>query len=336
MDEIIGAIETLEIGDPLNPFDPSDATLAGTAASGAGSHPGNLVNIRGAWAEANITALDTATTFYHNMDLDVFNAAEPNVCWTVKRWQHDNATRTLWDALDVSTPQLGTVAANRPTRGALGVAPFNTLELFWFKDDIVASEDEVQYTVMLPGGWKVGTDIIPMVHWTPSADPGAADRCVRWGMEYSWADVGDAYPAITTIYTDATDDSTQTMQGTQLVAGTHYTSMFAALDSTGLLPYSVLVFKLFRNSSHALDDYVGSAGLIDFTIHYQADGVGSDEMITKTSDLELEWSTFNIRYQTNDTVAANSIDLRCYAAPWLEVSAQNPLKVTLFFTPAVR
>jgi hypothetical protein len=342
--EVTGVVDrNIEFGEPLDPNDPGSTTLAG--GTGAGAHNGTPGNIFGSWVELEVggqgAELNTPLVCRHNLFLDdpeyaVPVAGSPNVRWSVWGWQHDNATRTLWDALDVSTPQLGSVAAKQPTRGGLGVAPFDTLELYWFKPDVVASEDEVYYTVMLPGGWKVGTDIIPMVHWTPDVSAGGANECVRWGLEHSWADVGDAYPASTTIYTDATDDSTQTTQGTQLVAGIHYTSQFAALSSTGFLPYSVLVFRLFRNSSHATDTSANNAGLLDFTLQYQADGVGSDEMLTKTADLELEWSPFNIKYEAGDIINANDIELRCYAAPWMAVDPSHKLKVTLFFIRASR
>lgn len=333
--------DKLEFGDPLDPNNPQSTTLAG--GTGAGAHNGSPGNVWGSRVELEVggagAELNTPITCHHNLYLNepeyaVPVAGVPNVRWFVAGWQHDSATRTLWDALDVSTPQLGTVVANRPTRGMIGVAPFDTLQLYWFGPSV--NDEEVWYTVMLPGGWKAGTDIIPMVHWTPEVDAANPNECVKWGLEYSWADVGDAYPASTTMYTDATDDSTQTVQGTQLVAGVHYTSQFAAITGTGFLPYSILAFKLFRNATDGSDDYPDEAGLLDLTIHYQADGVGSDTMLSKTSDLELEWCPFNIRYEAGDTINENNIQLRVYAAPWVDVSPTHLLKVSLFFIRASR
>jgi hypothetical protein len=47
-------------------------------------------------------------------------------------------------------------------------------------------------------------------------------------------------------------------------------------------------------------------------------------------------STWSVNFEVGDTVGTDAIQLRFYAAGARTVNADNPLKVTLFFEPAVR
>ena len=46
-------------------------------------------NIRGQWVEVAIAAVDTATTFTHNMNIPISSAGLPNVRWLVFGFEHD-------------------------------------------------------------------------------------------------------------------------------------------------------------------------------------------------------------------------------------------------------
>ena len=60
----------------------------GTTSTASNGLPGNF---RGAWVEAWFEAVDTATTFYHNLDNPVFGAANQlNVMWLTFGFLHDN------------------------------------------------------------------------------------------------------------------------------------------------------------------------------------------------------------------------------------------------------
>jgi hypothetical protein len=156
------------------------------------------------------------------------------------------------------------------------------LELWWFDDiAVAANEHEVFFTAQLPHRYEEGSDISPHIHWVPKGNAGAANRCVRWGLEYTWANPGVTFPAATIIYTDATDDSTQTIQGEQLVASRHYISAFSGISGTGKVISSMLVCRLFRNSSHADDGYLQEAGLLEFDFHYAVNSMGSSAEYSK-------------------------------------------------------
>ena len=100
-------LENIEFGDPLDPNDPQSTTLAGSTATGAGSHPGTTINIAGAWVEVTINnasgGLDAVHLCYHNLNLPVFiepgpvNA--PNVRWLLFGYHHSGTGVTGGDAI---------------------------------------------------------------------------------------------------------------------------------------------------------------------------------------------------------------------------------------------
>jgi hypothetical protein len=129
--------------------------------------------------------------------------------------------------------------------------------------DEASNEEEVSFLFQLPHSYKEGSDIYPHVHWVGEDNTSAN---VKWGLEYSWANVGVAFPTTTTIYViDANADT-----------DVHNMASFAAITGTGKTVSSMLICRLFRNSSSADDTYTGkSAYLLEFDLHYQIDTLGS-------------------------------------------------------------
>lgn len=84
----------VEFGHPQDPTDPSATGLAGATTT---SHPGTLVNIRGTWVELDVTALDTDTRCYHNLNLLVPYTGEPNVRWLLFGVIHDGTNVAAGD-----------------------------------------------------------------------------------------------------------------------------------------------------------------------------------------------------------------------------------------------
>ena len=194
----------------------------------------------------------------------------------------------------------------------------------------------------MPHQWKQGTDIVPHVHWTPKANA-AANECVKWGLEYTWANVGDVFPLTEIIYTDATDDTTQTEQGVTLVANTHYVSYFTLppnglpmTSGAGKEISSMLVCRLFRDATDPTDDYTDDAGLLEFDFHYQVDAPGADGEWVKTMPIDMEQAPFQVYFRSGDTVEENMIELRVAANPHIEIDFSHKLKVSLFFVRAIK
>lgn len=139
-------------------------------------------------------------------------------------------------------------------------------------------EEEVYFVLQLPHSWKAGTNIRPHVHWFPAAN-GAAGQFVRWGLEYTWASIGEVFGATTTIYTDASSATTATIPGDDpLIAGKHYMSLLPEIDATGKGWSSMLICRLFRDATDSADTYNNDAGLLEFDCHTQMDKLGSDNV----------------------------------------------------------
>ena len=339
-------------GNPVDPNDETSVVLAGDMTA-TPAHNGTLDDIDGSWVELEIgpgqaNGLDDPITCHHNLFTDSATAwaeepvtGEPNVTWFVDRWEHDGARQSQWE--DLRTPATAAHRGARTPTFAVWLAKATRgVWLDWFAT-APGNEEEVFFNIQMPHSWHVGSDVYPHVHWTPDINAVGADQCVKWGLEFNWTNIGAVAALPEIIYTDATDDSTQTIQNEQLVANTHYVSEFTLpangfppLDGAGKTISSMFVCRLFRNTADASDDYLGSAGLMEFDLHYEVDGHGSDSEMSKTAGVELEWNPFNVRYQTQDPITANSIDLRFYAGPGLLVDASHPLKVTLFFQKAVK
>jgi len=148
--------------------------------------------------------------------------------------------------------------------------------LYWFSDQAVANnEEEVFFAVQIPHAYVEGSNLRPHVHWVPSANGGAGEF-VKWGLEYTWLSIGDTGGNTTIVYSDASDADHATTSGdAALVADKHYVSEFAEIVGAGQGMSSMLICRLFRNSSDGDDDYTDDAGLLEFDFHFQKESFGS-------------------------------------------------------------
>ncbi len=173
---------------------------------------------------------------------------------------------TVWD--DLMIP--GTSTRNGTNAPDFEVFMNGTF-LNVFLDNGSNSEDEVHFVVQFPHSWASDT-IFPHIHWSPQADP-ATDRVVRWGLEYTWAEYDPAtpvvFPSTTTIYVDAPCSAGS--QKKHLIGSFPYINPTTSQDGIS----SMMVCRLFRNSSHANDTYTGKAGFLQFDIHFKKNTEGS-------------------------------------------------------------
>lgn len=164
------------------------------------------------------------------------------------------------------------------------------LALLWFDNEgDVDKEQDIVFTVQMPHGWKEGSAIFPHVHWTTgrldpdngnltdSPVPGATR--VTWALEYTWTKVGDVFPGSTTI----TGTTVAVPNGATLDLYEHVITPIgtSGIAGTGQTLSSMLVCRLYRNSSAGSDDYSGDAGLLEIDFHYQIDSDGSNEEYIK-------------------------------------------------------
>jgi hypothetical protein len=179
-------------------------------------------------------------------------------------------TATVWDDLRIE-PTSRSSGAKAPTfanwKGGL--------YLYDFDNAALASEKEIFFTVQLPHGWKEGSAVEPHVHWVNKAT-GTAGHVVRWGLEYTKSVIGGTFGASTTVY-----GTTIAGGGDITVADEHMLTDFASIDMTGDTISTVLVCRLFRNSSNAADTYTGTAGLLYIDWHVELDSMGSKTELAK-------------------------------------------------------
>jgi hypothetical protein len=197
----------------------------------------------------------------------------------------DDAQAVYWEDLRVPLTSGRIGASNPPTlaqyrdNGAASVGVF----AFRFDDQAVAgNEEQMWFAVQMPHGYKLGSDIQPHLHWGIKT-AGAANEFVKWGLEYTWVDIDGTFGTTTIITTDASSAAAATTSGdATLVVNKHYTSNFADIDGSGISGVSSMIMcRLFRNSSHADDDLAQSAWAFEFDFHVQLDAPGSDTVTVK-------------------------------------------------------
>jgi hypothetical protein len=146
--------------------------------------------------------------------------------------------------------------------------------LYSFDDAAAGSEKEVFFNMQMSHAWD-GGNVQFHVHWIGAVDDTTATP--RWGLEYVWREPGGTYSDTTIVY--ATGNH---LSEADITANKHYITAFAALSpgSTADDLSSVLIGRLFRNSSNAADTYNATGakcGLLYIDAHYQLARIGSND-----------------------------------------------------------
>lgn len=195
----------------------------------------------------------------------------------VNYWnRHDRAgppklagQETVWDDLMIpgTAVRTGAVAPDFD----LGFVGDASMYMYTFNG--TSTVEEVHFSVQLPHCWKEGSRIYPHVHFVPwstnSSD--ANERVVRFSLEYTWASVGDAFGATAVLHLDSDPFVPNTSQWKHLIA-----KNANGLAGTGHTISSMLVCRLYRDGSDAVDTYPQDVGFLQFDIHYEIDALGSD------------------------------------------------------------
>lgn len=125
-------------------------------------------------------------------------------------------------------------------------------------------ENELYFDIQFPHAWKEGSEIRPHVHWIPNSDEPEAND-VRWGFEYTWANVSEVFPDTLLIY------GNEKITVEDNVGNKHYITNLPAIDGTGKTLSSMMVCRIFRDADSVVDTYTDFAGFLEFDIHYQTD-----------------------------------------------------------------
>jgi len=139
---------------------------------------------------------------------------------------------------------------------------------------VYADGDEALITAQLPHRWKEGTTIYPHIHFMCTSDVDPTDK---FGIEfeYAWADVGEDFPADSTLSSLDIDTGVNTDDMHQFANITA-----AGIDGTGHTISSVLLCRIKRIAGTS-DNYAGGVAILDFDIHYEIDTIGSRQISTK-------------------------------------------------------
>jgi hypothetical protein len=175
-----------------------------------------------------------------------------------------NGDATVWEDLRIpgTSTQLG---ASAPDLGAF----LGSGNILVPRFDGNATTEQVFFTAQLPHSYKEGTNITPHIHWTPT-DTNSGN--VHWQLEYSWANIGSAFSAPTTI--TVTDAASGT-------AWDHQVAGFSAISGTGKTISSMLSCRLFRDPTDAADTYAYDAAFLEIDFHFEGDTVGSTTITAK-------------------------------------------------------
>lgn len=130
------------------------------------------------------------------------------------------------------------------------------------------AENIVAVQAQMPHNWKVGSGIRPHVHWSPTS---SATATVQWKLQYKIANVNAAFPSewaseiITVPPTGVTDQ--------------HEIDGFTEIAMTGKTLSCMILILLSRLGNE--DANAATVKLNEFDIHYEIDGLGSQEEYTK-------------------------------------------------------
>lgn len=175
-----------------------------------------------------------------------------------------NGTATVWDDLRVAMDRGQNATAITYLPGASS-GP----EIWYFRNG--QGVEAMSFVVQMPHSWKEGSTIYPHIHWLPST---TTTGNVEWNFEYSWANYDattpQVFPAITTSTVVTNGPFTL---GTHLI--TALTSSNAGISATGKRVSSILICRIWRNSSNAADTYGGDLGLLSLDFHYEINTFGS-------------------------------------------------------------
>lgn len=172
-----------------------------------------------------------------------------------------NGDATVWRDLITSASNL------RPGASPPSFAVFSgNIYAFRFDD---AFTHELHGSIEMQHDYKEGSNFDFHIHWAPSTTN--TGNC-RWGLEYSIANDGAAFPTPTTVYAVSAGAG---------VVNQHTRVSIATITGTGFTIGTVMAYRIFRDGTNGADTFTGNAFLISAGVHYECDTIGSRQQTTK-------------------------------------------------------
>jgi len=128
--------------------------------------------------------------------------------------------------------------------------------------------NQVFFEAQLPHSYKEGSRIAPHCHFTTVSTP-TVGQTVRFGLEYTYSNVGGVFPATTIIYAERTfvtgDAAYQ-----QYIGG-----FDPDIEDANLTLSAMISARFFRDAAHANDTYTGTVTVLEVDFHYLTESRGS-------------------------------------------------------------
>ncbi|MBI5540146.1 MAG: hypothetical protein HY951_08825 [Bacteroidia bacterium] len=188
---------------------------------------------------------------------------------------------TVFDDIMIYPDATSRGGSNPPSWGGSGASAFKKnaggtsqgVFLWMFS---ASSEQEVYFTIQIPHGYKLGSDINPHVHWTTATGTPSGTNVV-WGLEYTVSAIGGNFPTTTTLTANSVIAAIGVPSGT----GQHLITSFPTISGTGLGISTILVCRLYRKAADASDTFANEVGLLGIDFHYEKDTEGSRTEFSK-------------------------------------------------------
>ena len=191
----------------------------------------------------------------------------------------------LWDDLRSPATTGGKVGSSDPVFTIIGAtaggSPFGGLGTYYFR---AGKSDELYFNEQMPHSYREGTDIEPHIHFIYA---GGTTGTIVWGIEYSWANIGDPFPQVGQSGYGILYGSRAYTAGDQYkhiyldtIASSPTGGATGNISGTGKKISSMLICRVFRLGSGA-DTYTGFGGLLEMDFHYQICGMGSATEMAK-------------------------------------------------------
>ena len=138
----------------------------------------------------------------------------------------------------------------------------------WLFAGTGVNAEEVFFELQLPHGINTAEPLQPHVHVAPMTSGGTGN--IKFFMEYTLSDAGDAFPAATTV-------------SGSLAVGAQYEHMIIGLDPgidiSGVGDSAIIMGRVYRDPADAGDTYGNDVALLSIDFHHVIESFGSDDPI---------------------------------------------------------
>lgn len=169
---------------------------------------------------------------------------------------------TLWDDIILPPDRLGQ-GSSSPDRVTL----IDDIQAFGFNGAVTM--EQLFGSFEIPHDYKEGSTLRPHIHWAPS-NANLGD--VKWNISYSLKNRYGVYNSSNVI------SSISSANG---IENEHIIEEFDLIEDPTLLIGATCQFRLYRDPSVVEDDYNSDALLLSLGIHYEVDGDGSKQVMSK-------------------------------------------------------